>query len=65
MLLEFLLSHENMTTLVDAIKKVNVDDVIDWVSQSWDQVVVSTTVVAYPVRDPRSRIIIFGCFFLS
>jgi hypothetical protein len=34
MLLEFLLSHEDMTTLVDAIKKVNVGDVIDWVSQS-------------------------------
>jgi hypothetical protein len=28
-LLEFLLSHENMTALVDAIKKVNVGDVVD------------------------------------
>jgi hypothetical protein len=42
MLLEFLLSHEDVTTLVDAIKKVNVGDAVDWVSQSWDQVVVST-----------------------
>jgi len=42
MLLEFLLSHENVTALVDAIKKVNVGDVVDWVSQSWDQVVALT-----------------------
>jgi hypothetical protein len=28
MLLEFLLSHEDVTTLVDAIKKVNVGDVV-------------------------------------
>jgi hypothetical protein len=42
MLLEFLLSHEDVTTLADAIKKVNVGDAIDWVSQSWDQVVAST-----------------------
>ncbi len=26
-----------MTTLADAIKKVNADDAIDWVSQRWDQ----------------------------
>ncbi len=31
-----------MTALVNAIKKVNVGDVVDWVSQSWDQVVAST-----------------------
>ncbi len=31
-----------MTALVDAIKKVNVGDAIDWVSQSWDQVATST-----------------------
>jgi hypothetical protein len=42
MLLEFLLSHEDMTALADAIKKVNVGDTVDWVSQSWDQVVAST-----------------------
>jgi len=42
MLLEFLLSHEDVTTLVDAIKKVNVGDAVDWVSQSWGQVVAST-----------------------
>jgi len=42
MLLEFFLSHEDVTTLVDAIKKVNVGDIVDWVSQSWDQVVAST-----------------------
>jgi hypothetical protein len=42
MLLEFLLSHEDVTTLADAIKKVNVGDVVDWVSQSWDQVTAST-----------------------
>jgi hypothetical protein len=42
MLLEFLLSHEDVTTLADVIKKVNVGDVVDWVSQSWDQVVAST-----------------------
>jgi hypothetical protein len=42
MLLEFLLSHEDMTTLADAIKKVNVGDAIDWVFQSWDQVIAST-----------------------
>jgi len=41
MLLEFLLSHEDVTALADAIKKVNVGDVVDWVSQSWDQVVAS------------------------
>jgi hypothetical protein len=29
MFLEFLLSHEDVTTLVDVIKKVNVGDVID------------------------------------
>jgi len=34
MLFEFLLSHEDVTALVDAIKKVNVSDVVDWVSQS-------------------------------
>jgi hypothetical protein len=28
--------------LVDAVKKVNVGDAIDWVSQSWDQVAAST-----------------------
>ncbi len=42
MFLEFLLSHEDVTTLTDVIKKVNVGDVIDWVSQNWDQVVAST-----------------------
>jgi hypothetical protein len=42
MLLEFLLSHEDVTTLADVIKKVNVGDAVDWVSQSWDQVVAST-----------------------
>jgi hypothetical protein len=42
MFLEFFLSHEDVTTLVDAIKKVNVGDVVDWVSQSWDQVIAST-----------------------
>jgi hypothetical protein len=42
MLLEFLLSHEDVTALADAIKKVNVGDAIDWVSQSWDQVAAST-----------------------
>jgi hypothetical protein len=42
MLLEFLLSHEDVTAFADAIKKVNVGDAIDWVSQSWDQVVAST-----------------------
>jgi hypothetical protein len=42
MLLEFLLSHKNMNVLVDAIKKVNVGDAVDWVSQSWDQVAAST-----------------------
>jgi hypothetical protein len=31
-----------VTALVNAIKKVNVGDVVDWVSQSWDQVVAST-----------------------
>jgi hypothetical protein len=34
MLLEFLLSHENIIVLADAIRKVNVGDAIDWVSQS-------------------------------
>jgi hypothetical protein len=29
MLLEFLLSHEDVTTLADAIKKVNVGDAVD------------------------------------
>ncbi len=42
MLLEFLLSHEDVTALADAIKKVNVGDAVDWVSQSWDQVAAST-----------------------
>ncbi len=42
MLLEFLLSHEDVTTLTDAIKKVNVGDTVDWVFQSWDQVATST-----------------------
>jgi hypothetical protein len=42
MFFEFLLSHEDVTILVDVIKKVNVGDAIDWVSQSWDQVVAST-----------------------
>ncbi len=42
MLLEFLLSREDVTALADAIKKVNVGDAVDWVSQSWDQVVAST-----------------------
>ncbi len=31
-----------MNVLVDAIKKVNVGDAVDWVSQSWDQVAAST-----------------------
>jgi hypothetical protein len=39
---EFLLSHEDVIALADAVKKVNVGDVVDWVSQSWDQVVAST-----------------------
>jgi hypothetical protein len=34
MLLEFLLSHEDVTVLANVIKKVNVGDLIDWVSQS-------------------------------
>jgi hypothetical protein len=34
MFLEFLLSHEDVTALANAIKKVNVGDAIDWVSQS-------------------------------
>jgi hypothetical protein len=34
MLLEFFLSHEDVTALTDVIKKVNVGDVVDWVSQS-------------------------------
>jgi hypothetical protein len=42
MLLKFLLPHEDVTVLADAIKKVNVGDAVDWVSQSWDQVVAST-----------------------
>jgi len=42
MLLEFLLSHEDVTALADVIKKVNVGDAVDWVFQSWDQVVAST-----------------------
>jgi hypothetical protein len=42
MLLEFILSHEDVTALTNAIKKVNVGDAVDWVSQSWDQVVAST-----------------------
>ncbi len=42
MLLEFLLSHEDVIALADAIKKVNVGDVVDLVCQSWDQVVDST-----------------------
>jgi hypothetical protein len=29
MLLEFLLSHEDVTALVDVIKKVNVGDLVD------------------------------------
>jgi hypothetical protein len=29
MFLEFLLSHEDVTALVDAIKKVNVGDAVD------------------------------------
>jgi hypothetical protein len=31
-----------VTALANAIKKVNVGDAIDWVSQSWDQVATST-----------------------
>jgi flavorubredoxin len=42
MLLEFLLSHEDVTALTNAIKKINVGDTVDWVSQSWDQVATST-----------------------
>jgi len=42
MLLEFLLCREDVTTLADAIKKVNIGDAIDWVFQSWDRVVAST-----------------------
>jgi hypothetical protein len=42
MFFEFLLSHEDVIALVNAIKKVNVGDAVDWVSQSWDQVVAST-----------------------
>jgi hypothetical protein len=42
MLLEFLLSHEDVTALVDVIKKVTVGDTIDWDCQSWDQVTAST-----------------------
>jgi hypothetical protein len=34
MLLELFLSHEDVTALTDVIKKVNVGDVVDWVSQS-------------------------------
>jgi hypothetical protein len=40
MLLEFLLSYEDVTALAYTIKNVNVGDAIDWVSQNWDQVVV-------------------------
>jgi hypothetical protein len=32
MLLEFLLSHEDVTALADVIKKVNVGDTVNWVS---------------------------------
>jgi hypothetical protein len=42
MLLEFLLSHEDVTTLANAIKKVNVGNAVGWVFQSWDQVAAST-----------------------
>ncbi len=42
MLLELILSHEDVTALTNAIKKVNVGDAVDQVSQSWDQVVAST-----------------------
>ncbi len=31
-----------MIALADAIKKVNVGDTVEWVFQSWDQVVAST-----------------------
>jgi len=31
-----------VTALANAIKKVNVGDAVDWVSQSWDQVIAST-----------------------
>jgi hypothetical protein len=37
MLLEFPLSHEDAIALTNVIKKV-----VDWVSQSWDHVTVST-----------------------
>ncbi len=47
MFLEFLLSHEYMIALVDAIKKVNVGDTVDWVSQSWDQVTTSTIKICF------------------
>jgi len=42
MLFEFLLSHEDVTTLANAIKKVNVGNAVGWVFQSWDQVAAST-----------------------
>jgi len=42
MLPEFLLSHKNVIALANAMKKVNAGDVVDWVSQSWDQVATST-----------------------
>ncbi len=65
MFLEFLLSHEDVNALADVIKKVNVGDTIDWVAQSWDQVVASTIKncfwkaclnkdVAEPEQDDRS-----------
>jgi hypothetical protein len=41
-LLEFFLSHEDVIALVDAVKKVNVGDAIDWVFQNWDPVAAST-----------------------
>jgi len=36
MFLEFLLSHKDVIALIDAIKKVNVGDAVDWVFQNWD-----------------------------
>ena len=42
MLLEFLLSHEYLAALDDALKKINVGHAIQWISQSWIEVTATT-----------------------
>jgi ribosome assembly protein YihI (activator of Der GTPase) len=42
MLLGFLLSHENMAALDDALKKINVGHAIHLISQSWIEVTATT-----------------------